>query len=74
MMVPVGGYGSFLPGMVLSGLWGGLWAVYKVESSAWAPRLPRFILLPSFSDTLLVVSILDIAIAICSHLYSPEGG
>ena len=32
-------------------------------------RLPRFILLGSFSDTLLVVSILDI----CSHFWSPEG-
>ena len=37
----------------------GLWAVSKVDNSARAPRLPRFILLKSFSDTLLVVSILD---------------
>ena len=37
--------------------------------SARAPRLPWFILLGSFSDTLLVVSILDI----CSHFWSPEG-
>ena len=44
------------------GLWGGGqgWAVTKVESSARAPRLPTFILLLSFSGTLLVVSILDI--------------
>ena len=51
--------------LVLSGLWGwggggGLWAVSKVESLARAPRLLRFTLLVSFSDTLLVVSILDI--------------
>ena len=39
---------------------GGLCVVPKVESSARAPRLPRFILLVSLSDTLLVVSILDI--------------
>ena len=39
---------------------GGLWAVSNVESSVRAPRIPRFILLGSFSDTLLVVSILDI--------------
>ena len=38
---------------------GGLWAVCKVESSAGVPCLPRFIRLASFSDTLLVVSILD---------------
>ena len=37
----------------------GLWAVSKVDNSARAPHLPRFILLKSFSDTLLVVSILD---------------
>ena len=43
-----------------SGLWGGLWAVSRVESSACAPRPPWFILLVSFSDILLVVSILDI--------------
>ena len=39
---------------------GGLCIVPKVESSARAPRLPRFILLVSLSDTLLVVSILEI--------------
>ena len=37
-----------------------LWAVSKVESSARALRLSRFILLGGFTDTLLVVSILDI--------------
>ena len=43
------------------GLWGEqAWAVTKVESSARAPCLPTFILLLSFSATLLVVSILDI--------------
>ena len=46
--------------LALPGLRGSLWAVSKVESSACAPRLPRFILLGSFSDTLLVVLILDI--------------
>ena len=39
---------------------GGLWAVSRVESSARAPCLPRFIFLVSFCDTLLVVSILYI--------------
>ena len=60
-------------GMALSGLcvlcvcvcvcvWVGGWGVLgcaKVESSARAPRLPRFILLVRLSDTLLVISILD---------------
>ena len=41
--------------------WGGLWTASKVEVLAYVSRLPRFILLVSFSDTLLVVSILDIA-------------
>ena len=49
-----------------------LWAASKVKSSPHTPCLPRFILLGSFSDTLLVVSILDI-IAICSRFCSPEG-
>ena len=52
--------GSFWSGMAFSGMWGDLWAVSKVESSVRAPCLPRFILLESFSDTLLVVSVLDI--------------
>ena len=47
-------------GLALSVLWGSLWAVSKVDRSARAPCLQRFILLGSFSDTLLVVSILDI--------------
>ena len=63
-----GGYWWFLLGiwvlfglgLALSVLWGSLWAVSKVDRSARAPCLPRFILLGSFSDTLLVVSILDI--------------
>ena len=42
-----------------------------------APHLPRFILLASFSGTLLVVLILDMIsqsmIAICSRFCSPEG-
>ena len=47
--------------IALSKLWGScLWAVSKVESSAHASRLPKSILLGSFSDNLLVVSILDI--------------
>ena len=39
---------------------GGLAGVPKVKSSARQPRLLRFILLRSLSDTLLVVSILEI--------------
>ena len=41
---------------------GGLWAVSKVERTARTrtPRFPRFILLASFSDTLLMVSIIEI--------------
>ena len=39
---------------------GSSWAVSGVESSVHAPHLPRFIQLGSFSDTLHVVSILDI--------------
>ena len=47
-------------GCVRGGGWGNLWAVSKVQTSVRAPRLPGFILLRSFSDTLLVVSVLDI--------------
>ena len=43
----------------VAGVGRGLWAVSKVESLARIPCLPRFIRLASFSDTLLVVSILD---------------
>ena len=51
-----------------------LWAVSKIESSVGVPHLHRFILLRSFSDFLLVVSVLDIVmIALCSRLCSPEG-
>ena len=52
--------------LALSGLWavggrGGLLdCAQKWEHGARAPRLPRFILLVSFSYTVLVVSILDI--------------
>ena len=45
-------------------IWGGFCSpggllIVSVELGAPAPRLPRFILLVSFSDTLLAVSILD---------------
>ena len=61
LMVSVGTMGPFWPGDSPFRTMGeGLWAVSKVESLACVPRLPRFILLISFSDTLLVVSILDI--------------
>ena len=57
-----GGYGARRAvGFALSGLWGGggcFWAVSKLEYSAHTPLLSSFILLLSFSDTLLVVSIL----------------
>ena len=56
---------------------GGLWAVSKVGSLEHSPCLQRFILLVSFRDTLLVVSILDIVydchlFAICNRFCSPE--
>ena len=53
------------------GLWGArgvLWAVSKFEILVRAPSLPRFILLVSFSDTLLVVSILDMILVYDCHL------
>ena len=60
-MVSVGTMGPFWPGGgPFQAVGEGLWTVSKVESLARAPRLPRFILLISFSDTLLVVSTLDI--------------
>ena len=37
----------------------GMSKMSKIESSKCAPRIPRFILQVSFTDTLLVVSILD---------------
>ena len=52
--------GSFWLRIGPFGAVGGLWVVSIIESSGRAPELPRFILLVSFSDTLLVVSILDI--------------
>ena len=59
IMVPVGAMDLSWPGMALSGLWeGGLWAVWG--SGAWharGPCLGGFILLVSFRDTLLAVSI-----------------
>ena len=58
--------------LALSRLWGSLWAVSKVEGSARASHLPRFVLLRSFSDTLRVVSILDIAYD--CHLLPYVGG
>ena len=75
-MVPVRAMGPFWPGdspfrALCVCVWGGggtLWAVSKIESSVRAPHLLRFILLGSFSDTLLVVSILDIF-----DFCSPEG-
>ena len=42
------------------------------EVNAGPPRLPRFIMLKCFSDTLLMVLILGI-IVICSRFCSPEG-
>ena len=47
-------------GIALLRLCESLWAVSKVESSERASCLSRFILLGSFSDTLLVVSTLGI--------------
>ena len=57
-----GGYGSFLAGMALSGLWVGvlLCCAQSRELGGRAARLLRFILLVSFSDTSLVASMVDI--------------
>ena len=55
----VGGAGWDGWGLVFFGRWGRVWTVINVENSACVPRFPRFILLVSFSHTLLVVSILD---------------
>ena len=58
-----GNYGSLLVwGMALFGCWGEevVGCVQSRELDARAPRLLKFILRGSFSDTLLVVSILDI--------------
>ena len=62
------GYGSFLAwGWPFSGR-AGACGMYP-KSRGRRARLPRFIILVSFSDTLLVVSILDI----CGRFCSPEG-
>ena len=62
-MVPVGPMALCWPVMPLSRLWGrgacGLCQKLRARRVG-APRLPKFILLVSLSDTLLVVSILDI--------------
>ena len=63
LMVPVGPMALCWPVIPLSGLWGrgayGLCQKLRARRVG-APRLPKFILLVSLSDTLLVVSILDI--------------
>ena len=57
----LGAMGPFLPHFLVMGGGGeGVCALSKVESSASAPRLPRFIQQGSFSGALLVASILDI--------------
>ena len=57
------------PGGVIS-----MGCVESREHGALALRLPRFILLGSFSDTLLAVSIVGIVyVAICSRFCSPDG-
>ena len=67
LMVPVGRMGLCWPGIALSVVWGAggrggglVVCVQSRELGPGTPRLPRFILLVSFSDTLLVVSISDI--------------
>ena len=57
-----GGARAWVPVPVSLDRGGGLWAVSKVERTARTrtPRFPRFILLASFSDTLLMVSIIEI--------------
>ena len=62
-MVPLGTMGlcwsGYNPFRLCVCAWGreGLWAVSKVGGLVRASRLPRFILLVSFSDTLLVIAI-----------------
>ena len=51
-------YYLFIPFQAVGGERGRLRAVSKVEGFAHAPHLPEFILLVSFSGTLLVVSVL----------------
>ena len=57
-VVPVGTAGPFSPGVALSGVGNGGEEGLRDVSNM--PRFPSFVLLVSFSDTLLVVSILDI--------------
>ena len=57
-VVPVGTVGPFSPGVALSGVGNGGEEGLRDVSNM--PRFPSFVLLVSFSDTLLVVSILDI--------------
>ena len=65
LVVPVGAVGSFWPGVVFSGLcvcvcvWACRLCPKLRARCGCTPRLLRFILLVSFSDALLVVSILD---------------
>ena len=73
LRVALGGLRRFGPFQTAGGI---VVCVHSRELGACAPRLLRFILLVSFSGTLLVVSILDIVydmFAICGHFYSPEG-
>ena len=65
------------PGRVINSFcgnyWGGFWAVSTVESLAHERTSPsEFILLVSFNDALLVVSILSV-IVICHCFCSPRG-
>ena len=57
-VVPVGAMGLYWPGIAFPGCGGLVGCVQSRELGACAPRLPRFILLVSFCETLLVVSIL----------------
>ena len=52
--------GGLYPPRPSRGCGGSLWVVSKVKSLGRPPPLPRFIQLGSFSDTLLVASILEI--------------
>ena len=56
--------------LALCGLWGPCGLCIRSRARR-EPRLPRLILMVSFSDTLLVVSILDMS-AICDSFCSPK--
>ena len=58
-VVPVGNMGPFSAWDSPFRAVGGLWTMSKIDSLVCAPCLSGSILLVSFSDTLLVVSILD---------------